>query len=488
MDKPQRIFGRTREWNGLASFATRSIEATQGGASLGVVSGRRRQGKSFLLQAATEVAGGMYFAATEATEAESLRLFAEALARHTGEFIEPFRDWNDAISRMFRSVRDQPAILAIDEFPFLSKASPALPSIIQRELGPGGSGRTSAARLLLCGSAMPVMGGLLAGQAPLRGRASLELVIQPFRHRESARFWGLTDPRLAVLVHAVVGGTPAYRHEFTQGDAPTAIDDFDAWVIRTILNPQTPLFREARYLLAEESAIRDPALYHSVLAAIAAGNNTNGGIASFIGRKSDQITHPLNVLEDCALIAREPDTFRPGRARYRIVEPLITFYEAVMRKRWAELEIHRAEQVWATTRQTFLTQVAGPHFEALCRAFTLESGDMLFTEHPSEVGSGTVNDPASRTQIEIDVVALAAQQSNNPRRILSLGEAKWGEVIGHHHLQRLATARDLLRLKGYDTDTTVLTLYGGAGFTDELTAAAAMDDRILLVGLERLYS
>jgi uncharacterized protein len=488
MDKPPRIFGRAREWGGLAAFAGRPVSATGGGASLGVVSGRRRQGKSFLLQALSEAAGGMYFAATEATEAESLRLFTDALARHTREFIEaPFRDWNDAIAHLFRSFSDRPSIVAIDEFPFLSKTSPALPSIIQRELGPGGSGRMSSARLVLCGSAMSVMGGLLAGQAPLRGRASLELVVQPFQYQESAEFWGINDPRLAVLVHAVVGGTPAYRYEFTQGDAPATVEEFDAWVIRTVLNPQTPLFREARYLLAEESAIRDPALYHSVLAAIAAGNNTNGGIAGFIGRKSDQITHPLNVLEDCALITREPDLLRPGRARYRIVEPLITFYEAIMRKRWAELEIHRAEQVWTTTRPSFLAQVVGPHFEALCRAFALGSGDTLFAEQPSEVGSGTVNDPANRTQIEIDVVALSAP-TDGPRRILSLGEVKWGEVIGHHHLQRLARARDLLKPKGYDTETTTLALYGGAGFTAELTAAAAADDRILLVDLDRLYS
>jgi hypothetical protein len=326
------------------------------------------------------------------------------------------------------------------------------------------------------------MGELLSGQAPLRGRASLELVVQPFRYRDAAEFWDIADPRLAALVHAIVGGTPAYRHEFTQGDTPSSVDDFDAWVVRTVLNPQMPLFREARYLLAEESAIRDPALYHSVLAAIAAGNNTNGGIAGFIGRRSDQITHPLNVLEDCALITREPDLFRPGRARYRIVEPLITFYEAIMRKRWAELEIYRAEQVWAATRPTFLAQVVGPHFEALCRAFTLDAGAELFADQPAEVGSGAVSDPANRTQLEIDVVAL-----DSARRILSLGEAKWGEAIGHHHLERLARARDLLKSRGYDTGDTVLTLYGGAGFTAELTAAAATDDRILLVDLDRLY-
>jgi hypothetical protein len=69
-----------------------------------------------------------------------------------------------------------------------------------------------------------------------------------------------------------------------------------------------------------------------------------------------------------------------------------------------------------------------------------------------------------------------------------LGEVKWGEVIGHHQLQRLAAARDLLRKKGYDTETTVLALYGGAGLTAELTATAAADDRILLVDLDHLYA
>ncbi|MFI6791867.1 ATP-binding protein [Nonomuraea sp. NPDC050383] len=460
----------------------------QGGAALGVVSGRRRQGKSFLLQALAEAAGGMYFAATEATEAESLRLFTEALTRYTRETIEiPPRDWNDAITYLFRAFRDRHMPVVMDEFPFMTRSSPELPSIIQRELGPGGSGRESGARLVLCGSAMSVMGSLLAGQAPLRGRAGLELVIRPFRYQEAANFWGITDPRLAVLVHAVLGGTPAYRYEFTQGDVPADLADFDPWVIRTVLNPQTPLFREARYLLAEESEIRDPALYHSVLAAIASGNTTNGGIANYVGRRSDQITHPLNVLEDCALVTREPDLFRSGRARYRIVEPLITFYEAIMRRRWPELEIHRAESVWGSVRQSFLAQVVGPHFEALCRDFAADADESLYGDFPAEVGSGIVPDPANRTQIEIDVAVLAAQEPGRPRRVLSLGEAKWGELMGRPHLERLGRARKLLEGKGYDTRDTVLACYGGSGFTPELNAAAETDSKILLVGLDRLY-
>jgi AAA+ ATPase superfamily predicted ATPase len=483
IQKPVHVFDRTREWQGLISFASHATPT----ATLGVVSGRRRQGKSFLLEALAHEMGGFYFAATEATEAESLRIFTEALVRYTREPVAiPFRDWNDAIPFLLGQFGGRPVPVIIDEFPFLSKVSPSLPSIIQRELGPGGSGRQSTARLLLCGSAMSVMGGLLSGQAPLRGRAGLELVVQPFSYRDAAEFWGINDPRLALLVHMIVGGTPAYREEFIRGDAPADLADFDAWVIRTVLNRQSPLFREARYLLAEESDIRDPALYHSVLAAIATGNTTNGGIASYIGRKSDEISHPLNVLEDCALISKDPDLFRSGRSRYRIVEPLITFYEAIMRRRWTELERNRAEAVWEASRPTFMKQVAGPHFEAVCRDFAVDSESDLFGELPAEVGSGTVNDPAGRTQIEVDVVVMAAQHSDAPRRILSLGEAKWGETMGHGHVQRLARARDLLAVKGFDTRSTVLACYSGAGFTDELQADAR--DDVVLIGLDQLYA
>lgn len=384
--------------------------------------------------------------------------------------------------------RHPPALVVLDEFPFLTRSSPALASIIQREPGPGGTGGGSSARLVLCGSAMNVMGGLLSGRAPLRGRAGLELVLQPFRYTDAALFWGITDPRLAMRVHAVVGGTPAYRREFARGDAPAGPDDFDAWVIRTVLNPQTPLFREARYLLAEETDIREPAIYHSVLAAIASGHTTNGRIASYIGRRSDQLTHPLTVLEDAALITRESDLFRRGRATYQITEPLITFYEAVMRSRWPELEAGLAEQVWPAAQPAFSTHVAGPHFETLCRSFTVLAGAALFGELPAEVGHGTVNDAAGRTQIQVDVAALAAPSPGQSRRILCLGEAKWGEVMGPGHLARLARARDLLAVKNYDTRCTALACYSAAGFNRELRDMAERGPgRVLLIGPADLY-
>ena len=480
--KPGHLFDREAEWKGLVSFATDA----RPGATLGVVSGRRRQGKSYLLQAVASALGGIYFPALELTEAVSLRLFADELIRFSGSPVPQFRDWLEAIPYLFRLVGDRALPVVIDEFPFLVKASPALPSIIQREFGPGGSGAASRARLLLCGSAMSVMGGLLSGRAPLRGRAGLELIVQPFGYRDAARFWQISDPELAVLMHSVVGGTPAYRRELAREDTPADLADFDAWLIRTVLNPQSALFREARYLLAEETEIRDPSLYHSVLAAVAEGNTTSGGIASYIGRKSNEVAHPLRVLEDCRLLIREPDLFRSGRARYRITEPLITFYQAIMSRDWARLELGGGPTVWRGSQPRFLSQVAGPHFEAICRDYAITADPGAFGGQPGEVGSGVVSDPANRTQIEVDVAVLAPAEHGLPRRVLSLGEVKWDRVMDLRHVERLGRARDLLTVKGFDTRSTVLCCYSGAGFSSELRAVQG--DEIHLVGLDQIYA
>jgi hypothetical protein len=77
---------------------------------------------------------------------------------------------------------------------------------------------------------------------------------------------------------------------------------------------------------------------YTVLAAVADGNSTRNGIAGYLERKATDISHHLSVLEDAGLLTREVDAFRPGRSVYRIREPLITFYHAIMRPEWSRLE------------------------------------------------------------------------------------------------------------------------------------------------------
>ncbi len=70
--------------------------------------------------------------------------------------------------------------------------------------------------------------------------------------------------------------------------------------------------------------------------------------------------------------------------------------------------------------------------------------------------------------------------------MLSLGEAKWGEVMGVRHVERLRRARELLAGKGFDTRDTVLACYSGAGFDPELRASIS-SDQVLTIGLGELY-
>jgi uncharacterized protein len=482
--KPDRVFDRDSEWDALVRFATSASPDVR----LGIVSGRRRQGKTFLLDAVTEAAGGMFYSATDTTEALALADFAAALADRTGGGRYAFANWDEALERLFALVTG--GIIVIDEFPYLSRSTPALPSLIQRALGPRGYAQAGQARLLLCGSAVSVMGQLLGGTAPLRGRASLELIVRPLGYRAAARFWNVgDDPRLAVLLNSVVGGTPAYRREFVAGDAPENLSDFDNWVLRTVLSPEVPLFREARYMLAEDNEIRDTAIYHAVLAAIAEGNNTRGGVASCIGRKSPDIGHPLAVLEDSQLIAREADPFRKGRSYYRICEPLIVFYEAVMRRAWTRLERGDKAAVWHNAQSAFFSQVVGPHFESICRQWAASpEAAQVFGEWAADVAATLVADPVRHDQIQVDVAALAAEERGRPRRILSLGEVKWGKTMTMRHFDRLRRARDLLSVRGYDTTGTKLACYSAAGFDADLRSAAAHQPDALLIGLSDLYS
>jgi len=258
--------------------------------------------------------------------------------------------------------------------------------------------------------------------------------------------------------------------------------------VRTVLNPGRPLFREARYLLAEEPDLHDTALYNSVLAAIAAGNGSRGGIAEYLGRKSTDLAHALNVLEDVGMIGHEADALRGNRSFYRVAEPLLTFYHAIMRPAWGDLERPgRAAAVWQRSRRTFLSKVVGPHFERICRDWARwYASPETLGGHAAAVGAGTVNDPTARTSHEIDVVVIG--EDDGRRVVRAIGEAKWGLTMTAGHLDRLRRLRQLLidHPAIPAGNRTKLVLYSGGGFTTDLRDAEKQGE-VVLVDLERLY-
>jgi len=157
------------------------------------------------------------------------------------------------------------------------------------------------------------MRGLLSGTAALRGRARHEFVIHPFDYRQAATFWQLDGAwELAMRVHALCGGTPAYL-DYCGGDTPRALPELDGWVCRNLLNPSSAFFREGRLLVGEEPDLRDASLYLSVLTALSQGHTRRGQLAAALGRKESALAHPLAVLQDTRLVeARRDDLSSRG--------------------------------------------------------------------------------------------------------------------------------------------------------------------------------
>lgn len=157
-----------------------------------------------------------------------------------------------------------------------------------------------------------------------------------------------------------------------------------------------------------------------------------------------------------------------------------------MRPAWARLESGQAAEVWAQSSERFAAQVAGPHFEAMCREYVLGPGRSLLDTSLGEIGSGVVTDSRERRQIQIDVAVVEQGSGGNRSAVTLLGEAEWGTLMGVSHLERLERARELLAGRGMDTTRCGLACFSAAGFSDALRDEAERGG-VLLIGLDELY-
>ena len=483
MDKPSDVFDRNREWAALEHF----VSADHRGTTLGLVYGRRRQGKTYLLQALIEAAGGTYVTALQQSAEQNLVRFAAAYqvtASARGHVV--FTNWEEAFSALLSlgEGASTPALVVVDEFQYLLAANPEIPSLLQALLSPRGvAARRHRTRVVLCGSALSTMGGLLAGSAPLRGRASLELIVHPFSYREAADFWGTAgDPELSVMLHALVGGTPAYL-DMSGTSAPDSVGELDDWVVSALLNPGSAMFREGSALLAQEQGVTDAAGYLSVLAAVSQGASRRGQIASAVGRAEGALAHPLSVLTEARLITSLADALKQRRTTFQVAEPILRLHQLVVGPNEARLVRHQGWKVWSEIADTVAARIYGPHFEYLTRTWCAEdaSSDTLGGT-ASRVAPTVVACRKHRENHEVDVVVIATSP-HKAARIIALGEAKWrSHALGVEQLERMRHIRDLL-----GAVEARLLCFSKEGFTPELVGRCKADGDVELIDPSRLY-
>ncbi|MDW6057418.1 hypothetical protein SAZ11_04240 [Streptomyces sp. FXJ1.4098] len=257
---------------------------------------------------------------------------------------------------------------------------------------------------------------------------------------------------------------------------------------RTVLNPRTPLFLEAHHLLQEETDHWDRALCHSALAAIASGCATQGKIAECLGTPLTDASRCLTLLRENGLLYSDHDAFRPNLIRLRIAEPLLAFEHAAVWPCRSALEQRDALEVWRHIRPVFDSAVAGPHFAQICRDWAMDfAGPDVFGARPVTVAHGSLPDPARRAGPDMEAeVVVRGRVGSRSRALLSVGVARWDEVMDLHHLEQLRHLLALLAARGEDVTHTRPACYSALGFTPALRAAEA-DGDVVLVDLHRLY-
>ena len=485
------LIGRERERQLLRDFA----ESEAPGASLGIVWGRRRVGKSALLQALVAEMGGFYHQAVRGSAAEALRDLSSDLGTALRLPAPVVLDsWPQAMETLLTVARERALPVVLDEFPYLLEHTPALDSVIQRLFAPQGASRLGTqARLILCGSSVSVMGRLLAGTAPLRGRAGLDLRITPFDVRASRVLHGQDDLSAAVSTFAVIGGVAAYARDMVMGDLPADGRDFNRWVCARVVSPGSPLLREIDLLLSEDpvtAKTRKLNLYHATLGAVAQGCHSWGAITRYVNTGGSSLQAIMDTLVASELVARVQDPIRTNRTLYHPVDPFLRFHYAIIRRHqgFGRMDTD-TDALWQRVLPTFRSQVLGPCFEWMARDWTAHrAAPSTLGGLADHVGATVVQRPDD-TPMELDVVVAAddgvRDGTDMPERrtVRAIGEAKVGELLDLPHLARLERARTALGARARDAKL----LLFGAAFHPALSTAARARHDVELIDLPRLY-
>ena len=457
--------------------------------TLALMYGRRRIGKSTALAKLTRERNGFHWEATRAKTPIQLARLGAAIGEWRGVGALALSSWEDGLARLLQLGADNPIPIVLDEFGYLLESEPGLDSVVATMLGPARRQDAGRARLILCGSAIAMMRSLTAGQAPLRGRAARELLVQPYDFRRAATLLGASrDWELATRVFAVIGGVVGYATDMVDDDLPRTLDDFPRWIAQRVLSPAAALHHEATTLLAEDPTLSagDQTLHHSILNVIASGAVTLASIASKLGRPASNLDPVIRRLVDAGFVVRHDDPVRLRRPTFALADPFLQFHYAVLEPHRSALRERNVRNTWdSRLAVTFDSQVRGPVLEEQARAWVrrFAAPDTLGGD-ATHVGPSHVMMEKKDHQLDVVVSGGSEGVALTDRPVLCIGEAKAGETVGASRLRHLEQARSAL---GPNAAGARLLLFAPA-FTNELRSIASKRGDTELIDFERLYA
>jgi len=382
-------------------------------ASVAVIWGRRRMGKTRLLLKWIDQRSGVYYAAVESAASIQRKYFALALEDALPGFADvDYPDWTSFFTRLARDAKQAKwqGPIIIDELPYLIAVSPELPSILQKFIDH--DAKKAHLHIAFCGSSQRMMqGAILHPSAPLYGRADEILKLGPIAIGYIEEALQLKNPREIVQAYAVWGGVPRYWELAFKNKGP-----FLETVDRVVLDPMGPLNEESNRLLLEESP--SAISLRPILDAIGLGANRLSEIAARINQPATSLTRPIQKLLDLDLIQKEipygASAHNSKKTLYKIKDPFLGFWFTTVAPRRSIFS-----QSTSTTRKKWLK-------EALPRLLSVTWEELCRQAIPalSEKWGGEVFGKAGRfwdrQSHEWDIISESETRMN-----ILIGEAKW---------------------------------------------------------------
>lgn len=434
-----------------------------------VIYGRRRVGKTALINHFIDDKKSIYFMGVESNAKQNLENLSKSILEFSSGIQTEtyFPSYQAALEYVFQLAERERVVLAIDEYPYVARASKSLASTFQLLIDKYKD--TSKLMLILCGSSMSYMEDhVLAYKAPLYGRRTAQMKIMPFDFEETcAYFRNLSDEDKA-LIYGIVGGTPQYLLQMS--DTLSVEEN----IKNTYLNPMSFLYEEPVNLLKQE--VREPAIYNAIITAIATGHSRMSEISTKVGEDTNVVSGYIKNLISLGIIKKETPYGEKASKKsiYSIEDNMFYFWYRFVLDNNSVIVRGAADLVYKRI-EAQLSDYMGRVFEEICTQYLWKQ--LLLGKMPIEfvsLGRWWGNDPRQKCQTEIDIIG--EQDSDSA----IFAECKWRNE--NVDLDVLETLIGRSRLFHY---TNVhYYLFSKTGFTKGCMEKAEEMGNVTLVGYE----
>lgn len=428
-----------------------------------IIYGRRRVGKTTLINEFCKDKKTVFFAALENSAALNLTALSGAIvsADHGGAASGlSYQSFADAFARIAEMAGEKRLIFVIDEYPYLAQAYPPISSLLQNFLDH--QFKQTRLFLILCGSSMSFMENQVLGyQSPLYGRRTAQFKIQPFDYYETGLWFPNYSPEEKALVYGISGGIPLYLEQFDRRK------NIRENLLTAVFDKNALLFEEPSNLLKQE--LREPASYNAIISAIASGKTKLSEISGTVGMETGLCRKYIENLITLGILKREtPVTDHASRRPLYLLDDLFfRFWYSFVPGNMASILSDRMEQAFPMTVEKYLPDYMGLVFEKICREYLLYYEKALPFDL-REVGQWWGTDPKTRKQAQIDIVAASADGKN-----CIVGSCKFRhDPVSESELKLMRQyAQAMGGFSGY-----WFYLFSKSGFSAGLTAKRACED------------